>query len=102
MERNYKKVIVGVHRPGGGEILKMGRGKSHGRSGYPLHRENRKNGKKDTLSRKTQEIWKFCQNTGNSESVSPKFIDSKEQGYCDICRNISQLFRMCLPSQFCI
>ena len=34
-------------------------------TGYPLHRENRENSQKDSLSGKTQAIWKFCQNTGN-------------------------------------
>ena len=30
---------------------------------YPLHRENRNNDPKKSLQGKTQEIWKFCQNT---------------------------------------
>ena len=34
-------------------------------TGYPRHRENRENGHKNSLSGKTQGIWKFCQNTGN-------------------------------------
>ena len=34
-------------------------------TGYPLHRENRENGQKKSLSGETQGIWKFCQNTGN-------------------------------------
>ena len=37
------------------------------RAGFPLHRENRENGIKQSLSGKTQPQgnWKFCQNTGN-------------------------------------
>ena len=54
-------------------------------SWYPLHRENRENGQKNSLSGKTQGIWKFCQNTGNFVCSSCKFPDSKSKGYCDIC-----------------
>ena len=32
--------------------------------GYPLHRENRENDKNNSLSGKTQGIWKFCQTQG--------------------------------------
>ena len=39
------------------------------RSGYPLHRENRENGPKNSLSGKTLEIWKFCQNTGKTQGI---------------------------------
>ena len=38
-------------------------------SGYPRHRENRENGKKKSLSGKTQGIWKFCQNTGKTQGI---------------------------------
>ena len=52
-------------------------------SGYPLHRENVI---KDSLSGKTQGIWKFCQNTGNLVCPSCKFSQSKDQRYFNICR----------------
>ena len=35
-------------------------------TGYPLHRENRENGQKKSLSGKTQGIWKFYQNVGKT------------------------------------
>ena len=35
---------------------------------------------------KTQEIWKFCQNTGNCVCPSCKFPDAKGKGYHNICR----------------
>ena len=41
-------------------------------AGYPRHREyreNRENGKKKSLSGKTQGIWKFCQNTGKTQGI---------------------------------
>ena len=38
-------------------------------SGYPRHRENRENGKRKSLSGKTQGIWKFCQNTGKTQGI---------------------------------
>ena len=38
-------------------------------TGYPLHRENRENGQKYSLSGKTQGIWKFCQNTEESWGI---------------------------------
>ena len=44
---------------------------------------------KKSLSRKTQGIWKFCQNnrenTENLVCSSCKFPRSKGKGYCDIC-----------------
>ena len=46
-------------------------------TGYPLHRENRENGQRNSLSGKTQGIWKFCQSTGNLVCSSCKFPDSK-------------------------
>ena len=52
-------------------------------AGYPRHRENRENGQKKSLSGKTQEIWKFCQNTGNFVCSSCKFPDSQGKGYCE-------------------
>ena len=36
---------------------------------YLRHRENRENGKKKSLSGKTQGIWKFCQNTGKTPGI---------------------------------
>ena len=38
-------------------------------SGYPRHRENRENGQKNSLSGKTQGIWKFCRNTGKTQGI---------------------------------
>ena len=38
-------------------------------SGYPLHRENRENSQKKSLSGKTQGIWKCCQNTGKTQGI---------------------------------
>ena len=38
-------------------------------AGYPHHRENRKNGRKNSLSGKTQGIWKCCQNTGKTQGI---------------------------------
>ena len=62
-------------------------------SGSPLHRENRENDPKKSLSGKIQEICKFCQNTGNSVCSSCKFPDSKGKGYCDICHEFSIFFK---------
>ena len=38
-------------------------------AGYPRHRENRENGRKNSLSGKTQGVWKFCQNTGKIQGI---------------------------------
>ena len=38
-------------------------------TGYPLQRENRENDNKNSLSGKTQGIWKFCQNTGKTQGI---------------------------------
>ena len=38
-------------------------------SGYPLHEENSRKWQKKSLSRKTQGIWKFCQNTGKTQGI---------------------------------
>ena len=46
-------------------------------AGYPRQSENRENGKKHSLSGKTQGIWKFCQNTGNFVSSSCKYSYSR-------------------------
>ena len=54
-------------------------------SGYPLHRGNRENGQKHSLTGKTQEIWKFCQNTRKLVCSSCKFPDSKGKRYLNIC-----------------
>ena len=74
-------------------------------SGYPLHRENREYGRKNSLSGKTQGIWKCCQNTGNFVCSSCKFPDSKGKRYLEICReniNNKKLRLKSLPSQFCV
>ena len=69
-------------------------------SGYPLHRENRENGKKKkSLSGKTQGIWTFCENTGNLVCSSCKFPDSKGKKF-SIFAAIFFLKAGCLPSQF--
>ena len=58
-------------------------------SGYPLHRENRENGGGgDSLSGKTQGIWKCCQNTGNLVCSSCELPDFTDTGYWGICRKI--------------
>ena len=49
---------------------------------------------KNSMSGKTQGIWKFCQNAGNLVCSSCKFADSKGKGSFDI------FFR--LPSQVCV
>ena len=61
-------------------------------SGYPLHSENRENCQKNSLSGKTQGIWKFCQNKGNLVCSSCKFPDSKGKIYFNICRENSSFF----------
>ena len=61
-------------------------------TGSPLHRENREKNKKESLSGKTQGIWRFWQNTGNSVSSSCKFPDSKGKGYHNICHKNFQYF----------
>ena len=53
-------------------------------TGYLLHRENRENDQKKSLSGKTQGIWKFCQNTGNLVCSSCKFPDSNGKRYFEI------------------
>ena len=67
-----------------------------GPAGSPLHREKRENGQKNSLSAKTQGIWKFCQMTGNFVCPSCKFPDSKDSGYCDIFHKIFRLFEVTL------
>ena len=37
-------------------------------------------------------IWKFCQSTGTFVCSSCKFPDSKDKGYCAICRKILSLY----------
>ena len=64
----------------------------HDIAGYPLHRENRENGQNNSLSGKTQGIWKFCQNIEILVCSSCKFPDSKGKRYFDICRENSQFF----------
>ena len=82
-------------------------------TGYPRHRENRDNGQKNSLSGKTQGIWKFCQNTGNFVKTqgtffcsSSKCSDSKSKGHCDIYRKKKTFFPLRswidLPIQFCV
>ena len=72
-------------------------------TGYPLHRENRENDPKNSLSGKTQGIWKFCQNTGNLVCSICKFPDSKGKRYFEsCCENLPKRIEACLPSQFCV
>ena len=61
-------------------------------SGYPLHRENRENGQKKSLSGKTQGIWKFCKNTRTLICSICKLPDSKGKRYPDICRKKIHFF----------
>ena len=50
--------------------------------------------KKNSLSGKTQGIWKFCQNTRNLVCSSCKFPDSKGKRYFEICcKNIKKIER---------
>ena len=61
--------------------------------------------KRNSLSGKTQGIWKFCQNTGYLFCSSCKFPDSKGKRYSDICsENFQILFLswISLPSKFCV
>ena len=39
------------------------------KAGHPLHRENREKAQIDSLSGKTQGIWKLCQNTGKTQGI---------------------------------
>ena len=57
-----------------------------------------------SLSGKTQEILKLCQNTGNLVCSSCKFPDSKGKRYFNICRKIPFFGGswISLPSQFCV
>ena len=72
-----------------------------------FHRVPTAQGKKgkwpnNSLSGKTQGIWKFCQtqgilsqhreNTGNFVSSSCKCSDYKSKGYCDSCRGKKIIF----------
>ena len=62
-----------------------------------MHRENREMYQRNSLSGKTQGIWKICtvnhaEKTAYFVCFSPKFPDSKDQGYCAICHIISQFF----------
>ena len=60
---------------------------------------------KNSLSGKTQGLWKFGQNTGNLVCSSWKCSDSKSKGFCDICRKKNPFFCrswLGLPSQFCV
>ena len=80
-----------VTAPPQGQPLLARQGTFHQRptlyhTGYPLHRENRENGQKKSLSGKTRVIWKFCQNTGNLVYSSCKFHDSKNKRHFKICR----------------
>ena len=70
-------------------------------TGYPLHRENRENGKINSLSGKTRGIWKFCQNTGNFVCSSSKFLDSKDAGCCDICRELFKFVEVSFAYEIC-
>ena len=57
-------------------------------AGSPLHRENRKNGPKNSCQGKNREFGNFAktrENTVNLVCSSCKFPDPKGQGYCNIC-----------------
>ena len=74
-------------------------------TGYPLHRENRENSQKYSLSGKTQGIWKFCKNTGNLVCSSREFPDSKGNRNFGVCLENLQFFWEAgesLASQFCV
>ena len=60
-----------------------------------------KMGKKIPCQGKHRELGHFAKTQGIFVCLSPNFIDFEDQGYCSICREIHQFFRMCLQSQFC-
>ena len=70
-------------------------------SGYPLHRENtenRENGQINSLSGKTQVIWKFCQNPGKTKGiwfaqvVNSLILNVKDIGIC--CKNLLKKLKL--------
>ena len=63
------------------------------KAGSPLHRKNMENVRENTG------IWKLCQNTGNFVCSSSKFPETKDAGYCDICRVISNFFKVNFPHE---
>ena len=61
--------------------------------------------KRNSLSGKTQGIWKFCQTTGNFVCSSCKFPDSKGKGYCVYCSENLHFFKnnnVCQISFLCM
>ena len=84
-------------------------------AGYPRHRENRENrenGPKNSLSGKTQGIWKFCQKTGNfvktqwiyfAHVVNALILKVKDIAIFAATKNLffSRSW-IGLPSQFCV
>ena len=76
-------------------------------TGYPLHRENRGNGKNKYLSGKTGNLEilpKHRENTGNLVCSSCQFPDFKGKRYFEICHKNLLFFLslISLPSQFCV
>ena len=63
--------------------------------------------KNNSLSGKTQEIWKFCQNAGNFGKKKPKtnggkpvdYPDYKDHGYYYIFSETSQNFSQIFPKK---
>ena len=77
-------------------------------TGYPRHRENREIDPKNSLSGKTQEIWKFGQNTGKTQEILfAQVVNSlilKVKDIAIFAMKVSILSRSLigLPSQFCV
>ena len=69
----------------------------HLETGSPLHREYRENGPKNSLSGKTQGIWKFFPNTANLVCSRSQFHNSKDTGYCIIIPLCSNELRLLNP-----
>ena len=89
-------------------LLQVRHLKSFTRQGIHGTGKTRKTGKmakRNSLSVKTQGIWKFCQNTGNFVYSSCKFPYSKGKRYFGFCREYFYYFFsswISLPSQFCV
>ena len=85
-QMKYRKNVLPVLHVLSNAIIKQG---AHGTG---------KTGKmaKKILSRKTQGIWKFCQNTGITQAILlaqvRKCSDSKSKGYCDSCHKRIHFF----------
>ena len=76
----------------GGEVLDLSTLDTHFQG--PRHRENRENGEMNSLSGKTQGIWKFCQNTGKHRVKDIAIVAAKI--------SIFSISWIGLPSQFCV